>query len=133
MKASAIYLITVGVVWALAIAYMFFALSRIAEPISVVYTTFYYTALMIGPLIMIIGPILVLAASHRKLGLILSAIGCVILTVTIGYQALSGLRAESLQVKPPYGLWAGLIIMTGLADTAVWCLYRRSIRASNSP
>jgi hypothetical protein len=129
MKVSAIYLLTVGVLWVLGIALIFLAMSSIAEPVSLLYTSVYYAALLIGPALLIIGAIAVLRRSRPKLGFILVALGCIILTGTVAHQTILGLHVEPLQAKPPYRLFVILIIVTLLTDAVAWRLYRRIFRS----
>jgi hypothetical protein len=127
MKLSAVYLLIIGVVWALAIGLMFLAMSSIAEPVGLLYTSTYYAALLVGPALLIIGSLLILRRSREKIAFILSAIGCLILTVTIARESILGLQVEPLQAKPPYVLFAILISATVAADLAAWRIYRRIV------
>lgn len=121
MKAIAICLILVGIIWALWVALIYLVMSGMAEPISVAYTSIYYAALLIGPILLIAGPILVLNRSNAKLGVVLTLISCAILTISVGHETILGLHVEPLQAKPPYLLFGVMIMVTLLSDIgAIW-------------
>jgi hypothetical protein len=129
MKAPAIYLLTVGFFWTLAIALVFVTMSGITEPISLFYTSSYYLALLLGPAMLIIGSVLILRGTHQKFGTIQAAAGCLILTVTVAHESILGLHLRPLQARPPYLVFIVMIIVTVLADAAAWRLYRRAFSA----
>jgi hypothetical protein len=129
MKAPAIYLLTVGFFWTLAVALVVVTMSGIAEPISLFYTSSYYLASLLGPAMLIIGSVLILRRSHQKVGVILAAIGCLILTVTVARESILGLHVGPLQARPPYLVFIVMIIVTVLADAAAWRLHRHAFSA----
>jgi hypothetical protein len=127
VRSLSISLIVVGVLWAAVIAWMYIALSGIAEPISVMSVVLYYGGLLLGPLVLILGPILVLNGTYTKQGAILSILGCAVLTILVLYQTIQAMHVEPLQVKPPYALYAVVVVLVVLADAAAVKLYRLSI------
>jgi hypothetical protein len=134
MKSLCICLLLVGVLWALFVVWMYLALSGIAEPISVTRVVLYFGVLLLGPLILLVGPILVLTGRHPKTGAILAVVGCVILTITVGYQVPSVLHdlRDPLIMRPPWGLYAVAIILTLLADAGAVQVYRLAGRPSGA-
>ncbi len=67
-----------------------------------------------------------LLGTRQKAGSILSLVGCIVLTVMVGYQILSGLHdiADPLIIRPPYGMYAIAVVLTLLADAGAVQLYR---------
>jgi hypothetical protein len=125
MKTISICLLLVGIVWALAVGWIYLSLSTIAEPTSVAQVIAYYAGLLAGPLILIVGPALVLNGTYAKPGAALAMIGCVVLTIFVVYQSLQAFHVEPLQVQPPYALYAIVVVLTLLSDVAAVCLYQR--------
>src|SRR6516164_10033266 len=117
MKPLSICFMLVGIIWALGVAWIFLNMSTIAEPVSFTYTSIYYAAMLIGPLLLIAGSILVLNGPPAKVGAILVATGSVVLTLYVGY-GISGLfHAEPFQAKPPYlvlGIMVGVTILVDI-------------------
>ncbi len=113
MKALAISLILIGVIWATLMVWMYLVSGIIA-----------FVAFSLAPIMLIVGSLLVLTGWHAKLGTIITLIGCGIVTVYIGY-GISGLfHVEPLQAPPPYLFYIFLAIVTLLADFAAISLYR---------
>ena len=73
--------------------------------------------------------VLILRRSHQKVGVILAAIGCLILTVTVARESILGLHVGPLQARPPYLVFIVMIIVTVLADAAAWRLHRHAFSA----
>jgi hypothetical protein len=134
MKSLCICLLFVGVIWALFVGWMYLALSGIADPISVTRVVLYFGLLLLGPLILIVGPILVLTGRQPKVGAILAMVGCVILTITVAYQVPSVLHDlhDPLVKKSPWWLYAVPIILTLLADAGAVQVYRLAGRPSRA-
>jgi hypothetical protein len=124
MKALSICLLVVGVIWALWVALIYLVMSGISQPISVGYTSLYYTAMLIGPILLIAGSILALGGSHQRLGSMFAIVGCAILTVLVGRETILSFHVEPLQAKPPYVLFAVMILLTVLADIGAFRLYQ---------
>jgi hypothetical protein len=123
----AIFLIVVGLLWAGAISWLFVALGGTGE-LTFAYigkALLWYSWMFIGPLLLIAGATLSLGSYH-KAGANLSLIGCVVLTIVVGYQSISMIRdlADPLIMKPPYGKWTLGVVLTLLADFAAVQFYR---------
>jgi hypothetical protein len=128
MKLSAIYLMIVGILWILGIAFMVLALSAIASPVSLFYAAAYWVALLIGPVLLIVGSTLCLLGKHQKIALGLCILGCIILTVTIAYQSVGFIHMQPLEAPlgaSGYALAGFLVLGTLLADSAAWILFRK--------
>jgi hypothetical protein len=125
----------VGIVWALWVGLMYLVMSGMAEPISVSYASLYYTAMLVGPVILVVGPVLVLNQSQPKLGAVLAIIGCVILTISVAHETISGFHVQPLQAKPPYLLFTFMVVVTLFADASAFRLYQlvSSISAVHAP
>jgi hypothetical protein len=80
MRALSICLMLVGAAWALGVGFMFLVLSGIAEPISFLVTGGYFAGQLIGPFMLIAGPILVQKGKHAKAGAVLVLMGCAVLS-----------------------------------------------------
>ena|SRR2546425_4058730 len=123
-----IFVLVVGVLWAAVVSWFFVGVGGAANlnPAYVGKALLWFSWLFVGPLLLIAGAILTLMGTHQKVGSILSLVGCLILTVMMGYQTLSALHdaADPLIMKPPYGEYAIAVILTLLADAGAMQLYR---------
>src|SRR5437016_2572280 len=90
----AICLLVAGIIWTLVVAWIYITLSGIAEPISMMRIVLYYGGMLLGPLALILGPILVLRRSYGKLGAILAILGCAVLTIFVFYQTAQAMHVE---------------------------------------
>lgn len=126
MRGLSICLLVAGVIWALVVAWIYLTLSGISEPISVEYVVIYYGGLLVGPLALILGPMLVLDGTYAKQGAILAIVACAVLTLFVVYETAQAMHVEPLQVNPPYALYAGAIVFVILVDAAAVKLYRMS-------
>lgn len=124
MKTLPIFLMIVGILWALAVGAMFLLMGGISEPVSVGYTSLYYAAQLIGPILLIAGSILVLNGTHVKAGALLTTIGCAVLTLLVIYMITGLFHLEPLQAKPPYVFYACLAVVTLLSDLAAFRLFQ---------
>jgi hypothetical protein len=86
--------------------------------------------MFIGPLFLVVGPILYTIPRRRTLASILLLVGCVVLSSEVGYQLVSMFHdlADPLIMRPPYGLYAGASILTALADICALHLFRNGAR-----
>ena len=87
MKILSFALIVVGVVWAMALYWAHLVMTGMAElmPLSSwSIATLVRTALeLMGPVLLICGPIFVLIGFHRRLGSIVALLGCLLLTAFV--------------------------------------------------
>jgi len=125
MKTAAGFLLVVGCLWALLIMWMFVTLAGIAEPPgSWVKAALYWSSMLIGPLMLIIGAVLLLRNTSLRSGAILVGIGCAILTGFALYNSVIGIHREPLQAPPPYLLYFVLLLVMILSDAAAYKVYR---------
>jgi len=124
MKALSIGFMLVGIVWALVVVWIHLVMIGITEPISAGSVFLYFGAMLLGPILLILGSILVLKGLHAKQGAILVLFGCTILSLIVGYSSIQDLHVEPLQVKPPYLFDACLIITALLSDVGAFRLYQ---------
>jgi hypothetical protein len=133
-----IFLLVVGLVWAavvsgfVALLAGFFGNAPPWNPAAVGKLLVWFSWVLVGPLLLIAGAILVLTSTHKKVGSVLSLAGCGILTVMMGYQALSMLHdlGDPLIAKPPYGEYVIALILALLAYAGAVQLYRLAYPAA---
>jgi hypothetical protein len=121
-----IFLLVVALVWAAAVSWFFVMVGGASNPAYIAKALLWFSWLFVGPLLLVVGTIVMLTSTHQKVGSILSVVACFILTVMVGYQTLSMLHdaANPLIAKPPYAAYVMVMILTFLADAAAVRLYR---------
>ncbi len=124
MRRLSICLLALGIIWAFVVGLIYLTLSSLAEPISAIRVLLYFGALLLGPLLLIVGPIFVLSESNLRLGAGMSGLGCFILTVLVVYESIEALHTEPLQAPPPYSVYGAVLLLTLLADVGAIQLYR---------
>jgi hypothetical protein len=124
MKLLSIYFIALGIAWALVAIWIHLVMTGITEPISTVSVFLYFSAMLIGPVLLIAGAIAVLTGRHARIGAILTLVGCAILTAYVAYGATGLFHSEPLEPKKPYEVHLVLISVTLLSDIAALWLYR---------
>jgi hypothetical protein len=130
-----IFLLVVGFLW-LAVVTWFFVMMGGIEQLTFAYISkmlLFFSWLFIGPLLLIVGAILLLG-THQRTGSILSLIACAILTLMVGYQVVSSVHdlADPLIAKfySYYALEAIAVVLALLADAGAVQLFRLAGRAS---
>src|ERR1700730_1713979 len=127
MKIPCVALILIGVGWILALIWECLVLSGIASPVSVSSVLWYYGTRSLGPILLIVGSTLILRRMSSRIGVILTTIGCAILTISVAGILLSFLHVEPLERKPDYidfTLYGFLALIVLAADSAVLRLCR---------
>lgn len=124
MKSLAIGLMICGFFWTATVGWMYLTLSGIAQPISVWRTLSYYALLLVGPLGLLLGPILVLRGTHAWLGAILTAVACAIFTGWVINELMGLFDRDPLQAPPPYLFYLVLLCLGVLVDLAACFLCR---------
>jgi hypothetical protein len=118
MKIPGVFLLLVGCVWAIFVVWMFLTLAGIANfewsPSGVLY----WMGMLIGPLSLIVGSALVLRDASGRLGAVLVAIGCLVLTVFAVYNSFAATQRKPLQAPPPYLFCALMLAIMLFADVA---------------
>jgi hypothetical protein len=124
MKLIAISMLVVGGMWILCIACAFLALSGLSVPVSTGRVIVGYSLMLAVPAAMIVGSVLILRGLRLRLGAILIGAACLILTALVAYECAIDLHPQPLQVRPPYLLYAAVMLLVLLVDLATWRLYR---------
>jgi hypothetical protein len=124
-KALALWLFTVGVIWALVAAWINLVMSGISTPI-----VSYWLLLIIyfaAPFILIIGSTLVMARWHSRVGIFMILAACAWLTWEVGPDCVSGLvrPRQPLEAPKPYMILFAILVFLLLADLAAVVLFRR--------
>ena len=127
------FLLVVGLLWIAVVSWTFIGLGGAAELTSAYLckTLLLYSWMFIGSFLLIAGAILSLGTRYRT-GAALLLVGCAILTIMVGYQSISVLHdlRDPLIMRPPWGLYAGGVILTLLADVGAVQLYRMACASS---
>jgi hypothetical protein len=129
----------VGLLWGLtvlgfvALSAGFFGNAPPWDPMVIGKLLLWFSWLFVGPLLLVAGAVVMLTGTHKKVGSILSVVGCFILTALVGYQTLSMLRdaADPLIMKSPYAAYVIVAILTLLADAGAVRLYRLASLAAS--
>jgi hypothetical protein len=125
MKMAAGFLLTVGCLWALLIVWMFLTIAGIADAPEVwAKTALYWGGMLVGPVVLIIGAVLLLRGTSLRLGAILVGLGCLILTGFALYNSIIGMQRQPLQAPPPYSLYVLLLLIMLLSDAAAYRVYK---------
>jgi hypothetical protein len=120
IRSLSILLIIVGFVWALVVAWAFVSLSGLSVPVSTRAVIFDYGLALIGPVCLILGPILILSGSRSHTGATLVLLACLVLTGIMVYQLAPSLHPKLLQMRPPYVLYAVLMVLVLLVDVGAY-------------
>lgn len=120
---AAVFLLMVGCIWVGAVAWLFAMFGGVSEPAYIGKALLATWWLWIGPLLLIVGSVL-LWTSSAKLGAALSALACLLLTIFVTYQSVTGLKVQPLQAPPSYALYVLAIILTVLSDISIVSLLR---------
>jgi len=131
-RAISIFLLFVGLLWCILASLLFLMLGGASEPAFIGKGLLYYSWMFAGPFLLIAGCILSLRRTQIKAGAILTAAGCLTLTVLVGYHSIQLLRAEPLQAKPPYGVYILALTLTLLSDLGACRLYFTAVSAAGA-
>jgi hypothetical protein len=87
---------------------------------------FLYAWMFLGPLCLLVGPIVFIRARFRTAASALLAVGCLILSIGVGWILLSLIHdlSDPLIARPPYNLYAAGLTLTVLADICAVLLIR---------
>jgi hypothetical protein len=127
MKTHCVALIIIAVGWTLGLVWEYLVLSGVASPASPLAIVWYYGTRSLGPILLVIGSLLILGHSSPKVGVLLAGIACAILTVSVATILLSFRHVEPLEPKPDYIdylLYGSLGVIALLADWLVFRLYQ---------
>jgi len=125
MKMAAGFLLVVGCLWMFLVVWSFFVIAGVADaPESWAHAALYWCGVLIGPLVLIIGAVLLLRGTSLRPGATLVGLGCVILTRLVLYNSIIGMQRKPLQAPPPYLAYASLLLITLLSDAAAYRIYK---------
>jgi hypothetical protein len=129
MRVPSILLTLVGLLWA-AVVTWFFLMTGGLEVFHFPYlgkAVLWYGWMFVGPLFLLVGPLLYARARDRMAASVLLGVGCLILSAEVGWILLSVIHdlADPLIAKPPYILYASGLILTALADICTVQLIRK--------
>jgi hypothetical protein len=138
-RSISIFLLVVGLLWGLIVTGLFALLGGFFgnnpphDPVLISKGFLSVWWMFIGPLLMVVGSILVLRDAHSRVGTLSALVGCLVLTVIMGYQIVQMLHNAS---DPLIAKWYGLdviyavVILTLLADAGAVQLYRLAFLVS---
>ena len=118
------FMVVLGVVWTLCVAWAFLTLSRISTPVSTGLVTAEYGGTLLPAVALVIGGILVLKGNAATAGAGLIGVACLVLTCIVGYQCYLGVTPQPLQARPSYSFYALLMVGILLIDAAAFRLYQ---------
>jgi hypothetical protein len=124
MRLIAVLMLIVGGIWILCIGWAFMTLSGMSVPVSTGRIILDYGGMLAVPAAMIVGSILILRGVLLRTGAILIGAACLILTGLVAYECAIDLHPQPLQMRPPYLLYAVVMVLVLLVDLAAWKLYR---------
>ena len=132
MKIAAIFLLVVGCLWALFVVWMFLTIAGVADtPESWARVALYWGGMLVGPLVLIIGAVLLLRKRSSRKGSILVAIGCLILTGFVLYNSIAGMERQPLQAPTPYSAFVVLLLIMILSDITAYKIFTANLWKSN--
>jgi hypothetical protein len=123
------FLVLVGLLWGAFVSW----LSLMMGGLEMLHWAYLGKALLwlgwmfVGPLFLVVGPILYAVPRFRSLASALLLVGCLVLSGEVGYQLVSMFHdlADPLIMRPPYGLYEGTLALTALADICAVQLFRK--------
>jgi hypothetical protein len=125
MRSALIFLLGVGVIWAVFAIWLFLSVGGVAGEIeSFTYALFYWAAMLAGPVALMIGSGLLLGGLPSTLSYLLVAVGCLALTVFALYNSVVGMRRGPLEAPPVYWFYAVLLAVMLIADLAGFAVLR---------
>ncbi len=125
MKMAAGFLLVVGCLWGLLVVWMFLAIAGVADaPESWARVALYWGSMLVGPLMLIMGAVLLLRGTSLRPGATLVGLGCVILTGFALYNSITGMQRKPLQAPPPYLFYVALLLVMIFSDAAVYKIYK---------
>ena len=117
MRVASTFLILVGLLWAFALWWSVLAMDAIAERMPNFY--WYGVGYAAGPILLILGPLLLIRRSWQRSAAVTAAIGCCILTVGASWMLLDVALHENPSNRAFSFCVAGMIcVVAVLADLA---------------
>ena len=129
---AAAFLLVVGCLWALLVVWMFLTIAGIADaPESWARVALFWGGVLVGPLVLIIGSVLLLRRTSSRRGSLLVALGCLIFTGFTLYNSIAGMQREPLQAPTPYSFFAVILLFMLLSDIAAYKIFRANLWKSD--
>jgi xanthine/uracil permease len=129
MRVASAFLILIGLLWGLILWWSVNVMDAIAERLPNFY--WYGARDAAGPLLLIVGPLLLMRPSWQRTGAVIAAIGCCILTVGATWMLIEAWH-ENPSNRAFSFLMAGVIcaiaVLVNVAGAKLWRVaFRRSI------
>lgn len=125
MKSALIFLLCIGVLWAIFAVWLLMSVGGVAGEVeSIAYALFYWGAMLAGPVALVIGSSRLLGGRTSTLSYLLVGIGCLALTAFALYNSVLGMRRGPLEAPPVYWFYAVLIAVMLIADLAGFAVVR---------
>ena len=126
MKIAAGFLLGVGCLWALFMAWLLLVFGGAAADSLTGWAKAapYWLGMLAGPAVLIAGSVLLLRGTSLRAGATLVGVGCIILTAFALYNSITGLQRKPLQAPPPYLFYVVLLLVMVLSDAAAYKIYK---------
>lgn len=125
MRLAAGFLLVVGCLWTLLVLWMLLSIAGVAGPVeSWTKAVLYWLGMFIGPLILVVGAVLLLRGFLLRPGAILAELGCIILTAFAVYNCVTGMQRRPLQAPTPYLVYAVLLLVMIISDIAAYKIHK---------
>jgi hypothetical protein len=122
MRVASACLILIGVLWALALWWATSVMDSIAERMP--NFNWYIVRDAAGPVLLILGPLLLIRRSWRRVGAVVAALGCCILTAAAGWMLIDAALHENASNRAfsisGGGVICGVAILADIAGVRVW-------------
>lgn len=119
MKSALLFLLIVGIAWAGLVVWLLLSITGITEGTdSVASVAIYWTPLLAGPLMLIVGSGALMSGANSRYFVALLALGCLIVTAFVLYSSIEGLQRAPLQAPPMYWFYAILLAVMLATDLA---------------
>src|SRR5215469_8957030 len=130
MRMACIFLLVVGVAWALFVTWMFLVLvGSTGPPVPWFLGLLYWGSALVGPVALVVGSSVVLQGGSDRSGIILVSIGCLVFNGYILYSTVGKAQRQPLEAPPPYKILVLLIFIMGLTDLAGIKVLRQLVRS----
>jgi uncharacterized membrane protein len=118
--------LVVGLGWALGVTWLFLAIAASAEPISRVTVVAYWGAVLVGPIVLIVGSLsLVAPTRHRRMASLLAVLGSLAVSIqSLVWVAPSVGASLGRNQKGLAVLAAGIVGISVLSSLGAYVLYR---------
>jgi len=124
MKMAAGFHLAVGCLWALFMVWFLLVIGGVPDSlIGWAKAAPYWGGMLVGPVVLIIGSVLITRGTSLRLGMILSGLGCFILTCFVLYNSIAGMQRKPLEAPPPYWIYIVLLLIMIFSDAAAYKIY----------